>query len=313
MTNRHASVRVPASTSNLGGGFDCVGMAVDRWLSASVTIDDTVSGVSITRSGTLASMGCAPTDDLLFTGFVAACKRRECAVPVGLSFAMSSEIPVARGLGSSAAALVAGAALADSALQLNLGHSGVAQLVAQLEGHPDNAAAAVFGGATLGISRGDGADSHRSTYAFATLAVHPGLAFIFVIPALEVTTASARAVLPDRVSFGDAVSAVQRGAALVHGLATGDQALLERALEDVLHVPYRRHLVPGFDSVVAAARHAGAFGATLSGSGSAMVAIGRHRDAGAIAAAMASDFASRSLSAETLVMGGAVAGLVTIP
>jgi homoserine kinase len=304
-----ASVRVPASTSNLGGGFDCVGMAVDRWLSASVVIDASVTGVTMTRHGSLAALTCAPTDDLVYDGFAAACARRSLPIPAGLAFDVTSEIPVARGLGSSAAALVAGAALADATLHLHLGRDGVATLISQIEGHPDNAAPAVFGGAMLGVARDDATLTQPCSYAFSSLPVHPSLAFIFAVPPLEVTTASARAVLPERVSFGDAVLAVQRSAALVHGLTTGDADLLARALDDVLHVPYRLHLIPGYATVVAAARTAGAFGGTLSGSGSAMVAIGRPGDATAIASAMQSAFAVHGLQAQTIVTAGAVAGL----
>lgn len=309
MTLRRAAVRVPASTSNLGGGFDCVGMAVDRWLTASATIEDDTHGVTISRAGSLRALQCAPTDDLVFAGFGAACRRRGRPVPAGLAFVTSSQIPVARGLGSSAAALVAGAALADMLLQLELGHHGVAMLVSQLEGHPDNATPAVFGGAMLGVSRDDALGAHPCTYVLSSLPVHDSLAFIFAVPPLEVTTASARAVLPTQVAFGDAVLAVQRSAALVHGLAIGDADLLARALDDVLHVPYRRTLVPGYDAVVAGAIAAGAFGGTLSGSGSAMLAVGRQSDADGIATAMSAAFAAHGLSAETLVTAGRVAGL----
>ncbi|MBC7843437.1 MAG: homoserine kinase [Gemmatimonadaceae bacterium] len=309
MSRTDASVRVPASTSNLGGGFDCVGMAVDRWLSATVRIDPSSRDVTMIRRGSLTSLHCAPTDDLLYEGFVAACRSREVPVPAGLAFDVTSDIPVARGLGSSAAALVAGAALADAALALQLDADGVATLVSQIEGHPDNAAPAVFGGAMLGVARDDATPKDPCTYAFSSLPVHPWLSFIFAVPSLEVTTASARAVLPDRVSFRDAVNAVQRSAALVHGLSTGDADLLSRALDDVLHVPYRQGLVPGYAAVVTAARAAGAFGGTLSGSGSAMVAIGRPADASAIAAAMQAAFAAHRLDAVTIITAGTVAGL----
>ncbi len=311
MSVAHATVHVPASTSNLGSGFDCIGMAVDRWLTASVMVDDAGTAVTMTRAGSLQSLSCAPTDDLIHDGFVAACARAGRAVPPGITYDVTSSIPVARGLGSSAAALVAGAALADVALGLGLGVHGIATLVSQIEGHPDNASPAAFGGAMLGVANDDATAATPCTYAFSSLPVHASLAFVFAVPPLEVTTAAARAVLPTHVSFGDAICALQRSAALTHGLATGDAALLGRALDDVLHVPYRRTLVPGYDSVVAAARAAGAFGGTLSGSGSALVAIGRPADAHAIATAMQAAFAAHGLSAETLVTTATVGGLRT--
>lgn len=309
MTILRAAVHVPASTSNLGSGFDCVGMAVNRWLTARVVIDNAAAEISITRAGTLATLRCDAVDDLIYQGFVAACARRQRAIPPSLAFDVSSTIPVARGLGSSAAALVAGAALADQALGLQLGQHGVATLVSQIEGHPDNAAPTTFGGAMLGVANDDATADSPCTYAFSALPVHDTLAFIFAIPPLEVTTAAARAVLPAHVSFTDAVCAVQRSAALTHGLATGDAALLARALDDVLHVPYRRTLVPGYDAVVQAACDAGAFGGTLSGSGSALVAIGRPSEATRIASAMQSAFAAYDLPSETIVTAGIVGGL----
>lgn len=310
MTRRSAIVHVPASTSNLGGGFDCVGMAVDKLLTARVTRDPKRPGISMARSGTLATLPCSARDDLLFQGFVAACQRVGAVVPEHLAFDVHSDIPVARGLGSSAAALVAGAGLADAVLDLGLGVHGVATLVSQIEGHPDNASPAAYGGAMLGVANNDGGgDGHRCTYAFSSLPVHRSLAFAFVIPSLEVTTASARAVLPQAVHFSDAVMAVQRSAALIRGLETGDPALLMRALDDVLHVPYRRHLIPGYDAVVNAACNAGAFGATLSGSGSAMVAISAVDEADAVASAMQRAFATAGLGSETLATSGIVPGM----
>ena len=309
MSVMRATVHVPASTSNLGSGFDCIGMAVDRWLTASVLVDDAGSAVTMTRRGALESLTCAPTEDLIHDGFIAACRRAGGAVPAGIAYDVTSTIPVARGLGSSAAALVAGAALADFALGLGLGVHGIATLVSQIEGHPDNASPAAFGGAMLGVANDDATAETHCTYAFSPLPVHASLVFIFAVPPLEVTTVAARAVLPTHVSFGDAVCALQRSAALTHGLATGDAALLGRALDDVLHVPYRRTLVPGYDAVVAAAREAGAFGGTLSGSGSALVAIGRTTDGEAIARAMQAAFASHGLTADTIVTKGAVGGL----
>ena len=311
MSIMRSTVHVPASTSNLGSGFDCVGMAVDRWLTAHVVVDPSSHVVTMTRGGALQALTCPATDDLIHEGFVAACERAGHDVPAGIAYDVTSTIPVARGLGSSAAALVAGAALADAALNLGLGVHGVATLVSQIEGHPDNAAPAAFGGAMLGVANDDATATSAATYAFATLPVHPSLAFVFAVPPLEVTTAAARAVLPATVSFSDAIRGLQRSAALTHGLATGDAALLRQALDDVLHVPYRRTLVPGYDAVVSGSMAAGAYGATLSGSGSSMVAIGPRERADAIAEAMRQGFAGAQLAAETLVTAGTVGGLRT--
>ena len=129
MTISRATVHVPASTSNLGAGFDCIGMAVDRWLTAHVIVDDASDAIVMSRGGSLQTLTCSATDDFLHEGFVAACTRAGRPVPRGVAYDVTSTIPVARGLGSSAAALVAGAALADTALQLGLGVHGIATLI----------------------------------------------------------------------------------------------------------------------------------------------------------------------------------------
>ena len=297
---RAARVRVSASTTNLGGGFDCVGMAVARWLSATVAASGgDVEGASatpvvgITRAGTLSALGArGALDDLIYQGFAAACRARNRPLPARLDFAATSEIPVARGLGSSAAAVVAGAALADAALALALSDDELATLCARVEHHPDNVAAAVFGGAVLAVPRTGGApaaaapaaaagppDPAPDGYLFAPIVPHPSLAFAFVVPDFELSTAAARRALPATLPHATAVAAAAKGAALVQGLATGRADLLAAAFDDVLHVPYRRQMVQGYDAVTAAARGAGAIGATLSGSGPTLVAVALGTDA----------------------------------
>lgn len=294
-----ASVRVPGTSANIGAGFDCIGMAVDRWLTASVDVDSGDSPVTIRREGTLASLTLPPEDDALYVGFIAACAAVDRAVPERLAFFVDSQIPVARGLGSSSAALVAGARLADAALELGLDVHALAELCTRIEGHPDNVAPALFGGAVLGVP-GNGSLEARQ-WTFAPLPVHPSLAFVFVIPPFPVETAVARAILPREVPHEVAVRAAGKGAALAHGLATGDGALLQIALDDVLHVPYRRTLVPGLASLHDAACAAGAYGATLSGSGPTLVAITPQEIAERVADAMRKQWSAEGVVAESFV------------
>lgn len=299
---RTASVRVPATSANLGAGFDCIGIAVDRWLSASVQAKDERApgdpAVTISRKGTLASLGLPPANDALYAGFVAACAGGGRAVPEGLAFVVDSEIPVARGLGSSSAALVAGARLADAALELGLGAQGIAELCTSIETHPDNVAPAVFGGAMLAVPTIGGVDQH---WVFTRLSVHHSLAFVFIVPPYSVETAAARAILPRSVTHEIAVKAAGKGAALVHGLANADGGLLRIALDDVLHVPYRSQLVPGLAGVKDAATAAGAYGVTLSGSGSALVAVATQEQADRVAVAMKERWSADGVSTEVFV------------
>jgi homoserine kinase len=298
-----ARVRVPATSANLGSGFDCIGIAVDRWLSASVKADDYLrsgnAAITISRKGTLASLALTPEDDTLYAGFVAACAAGGRAVPERLAFFVDSEIPVARGLGSSSAALVAGARLADEALALGLGASGLAELCADIEGHPDNVGPALFGGAMLAVPGNSSFEAQH--WVFAPLPVHPSLAFVFVIPPYPVETAVARAILPREVAHEIAVRAAGKAASLAHGLATGDGALLQIALDDVLHVPYRRELVPGLASLQDAACAAGAYGATLSGSGPTLVAVAPQEAAERVADAMRKRWSAEGVLADSFV------------
>jgi homoserine kinase len=306
MTNgtRTANVRVPATSANLGAGFDCIGFAVDRWLTASVIVGEGASGsgspaVTMRREGTLSSLALPPDDDALVAGFTAACVAQGHAVPPRLAFTVSSEIPVGRGLGSSSAALVAGALLADSALALALGRKEIAQICTEIEGHPDNVGPALFGGATLGVPEGVRGSGRR--WMFAPIEVHPSIAFAFAMPPFSVDTASARAMLPRQLSHTVAVRASGKGAALAHGLVTGDPALLRIALDDVLHVPFRLTLIKGMESVVAAARDAGAYGATLSGSGSSIVAVAPQAAVESVAEAMRNRWKELGVDTESFV------------
>lgn len=297
-----ARVRVPASTSNLGAGFDCVGVAVDRWLRASVELGDKTSKVTIKRGGAVAALAHEAENDLLHLGFRLACDACDTPLPGGISYDVTSTIPVARGLGASAAALVAGAFLAKGSLDLDLTPEAIATLCALYEGHPDNAAPSVFGGAVLGVPITD----HE--YAFAQLRIHPGLALVFAVPDLEILTSEARAVLPKTVPHGSAVTAAAKSAALVEGLSSGDKTLLSFGLDDVLHVPFRRQLIPQYDAIVSKAVKAGAFGATLSGSGSTMLAIAPRELAANVGSAMQSAWGLAGHSADVIITDKMVDG-----
>lgn len=257
------TVRVPGSTSNLGSGFDCVGLAVPRWLT--LTIEPAPTG-TIDRRGTLSGMRVPYEDDLLIRGCAAAARAVGKPLPA-LTLTVDSEIPVARGLGSSAAAVVAGAVATTALLDLGLSDAAIAELATAIEGHPDNVAPMVHGGATLALPFAGAA------LEIARLTIHDSLALVFAVPDFTVETKRARAALPATLPHAVAAEAAARGAALVHGLAHGEPRALAAGLDDVLHVPFRRSLVRGYDDVVVAARSAGAFGATLSGSGPTIVAV----------------------------------------
>jgi homoserine kinase len=306
-THARCTVHVPASTSNLGAGFDCVGVAVDRWLTIHVTIGGDAP-TSIDRHGTLAALDLLPERDLIVRGFVAACEAAHVTTP-RVRVEADSTIPVGRGLGSSAAACVAGALAANDLLALGFDADAIVNVAANIEGHPDNVAPAVHGGAVLGV-RTDAAHNVTASGAWyvAPLRVDPSLRLAFAIPDFEIATRAARSVLPRDVEFATAVDAAARAAALIAGLASGDRSLLRSGFDDVLHVPHRRALIPGYDAVAAAAAAHGAYGATLSGSGSSLVAVAPTSRAAAVAAAMCDAWREIGVVAEALVSAGEVPG-----
>ena len=297
------TVRVPGSTSNLGSGFDWAGMAIERWLELSARCADNGSApaVTIERRGALRELSVRPEDDLLYRGFVAACRNGGRDIP-RLTLTADSDIPVGRGLGSSAAAVVAGVVAASALLGIGLETEAILALCAEIEGHPDNVAPAVFGGATLALHHPAGG------FLAVPLEIHPSIAFVFAVPDFPLETKRARAALPASVPHATAAVAAARGAALVRGLATGDAALLAIALDDVLHVPHRRALVPGYDGVTNAARAAGAHGATLSGSGPTIVALAPSERGGAVAEAMGRAWRDAGVQAEHFAVSGRVGG-----
>src|SRR2546429_152120 len=145
-------VRVPGSTSNVGAGFDCVGIAIERRLSGAFRVDGGAGGpVRVERRGTLQAVTVPSDRDWLFAGFVAACRGAGCKVPGGVMIDAASEIPIGRGLGSSGAATVAGALAARALLGLELDDAALARLCADVEHHPDNVAPAIYGGAVLAV------------------------------------------------------------------------------------------------------------------------------------------------------------------
>lgn len=291
----------------MGGGFDCVGIAVDRWLTVSVCRAESgaLAEPEFVREGTLASLNTRDSHDAIYVAFRAAAGAKKIAVPERLRFHATSEIAVGRGLGSSAAAFVAGAALANEMLKLGLDKFGIAEVGTALEGHPDNVCPSVFGGATLALT-------HAGKVIVSPLDVHPSLAFVFAVPEFVLETKRARAALPNVVPHVTAVSAAAKGAALVRGLATADEAMLAAALDDVLHVPHRRRLVRGYDAVAAAAVDAGAIGVTLSGAGSSMLAVTKLEKAAAVGAAMAQAWQLTGVSAETFASAQRVKGYQVI-
>jgi homoserine kinase len=270
-------VRVPATSANLGPGFDALGLALALYNDVEASEADAVR-VAIDGEGA----GHLPNsvDNVVARGvrlaFEAAGRPFK-----GVAIRCTNRIPPARGLGSSAAAwvggLVAGNALSGGALT----NDALLALAARAEGHPDNVAAALLGGLTVSCPGLD------STVTAISLPVPDDLAWVVLVPALTSSTAEARAVLPPTVPRADAIFNVQRVALLLAALQTRRREALIAALDDRLHQPYRRTLFPWMPAVADAARGAGALGCVLSGAGPSLLALVAG-DGGAVARAMES-------------------------
>jgi homoserine kinase len=208
-----------------------------------------------------------------------------------VALTIRSRIPVARGLGSSAAAIVAGLTLANHWLGHPFTASELFREAIRIEGHPDNVAPALYGGFILSLPRGSsGVEPIR-------LPPPRGVAMTLVIPEIRISTAKARSILPRAIPLARAAENTARALALLHSLATGRVDLLADALQDVYHVPHRARLIAGFDGVVAAGRRAGAIGVTISGSGPTLLALHKRGAGARVGAAMVRAFARAGVRA----------------
>lgn len=264
MNDRRVIVKVPASTANLGPGFDTLGMALSlyAWIEMSVPADGETT-FEYFGDG----MDGLPRDKSNLIYKVAQLVFKEAGVEVPeLAIAMYSEIPLARGLGSSASAIVGALVAANALIGSPLSENKLFQIATELEGHPDNVGASLFGG--IVVSAWDGSEARH-----VRIEPHERLRTLVAIPAFELLTEKARHALPSTVSMADAVFNVGRSSLLVAALASGELGLIRHAMKDRLHQPYRAALIPGMAEILERATGFGALGAALSGAGPTLIAF----------------------------------------
>ena len=250
------SLRVPASSANLGPGFDALGLALGVYLECRFRPS---SSLSIQAEGRDAETISTSDDNLIWQTALAVARDVHMTMPP-IELRILNDIPIGKGLGSSAAALTAGVVIADKLLDLRWKPLRILDEAARLEGHPDNVAACVLGSIVASaIDSGGVARAVR-------LNIPPAFGIGVVVPDFVLPTSEARAVLPDCFSRADAVFNVQRAALLIAALATGTASAFPAALEDKFHQPYRAALVPGLDDILKL-RAPGLLGCTLSGAG----------------------------------------------
>ena len=256
-------VRVPASSANLGPGFDSFGSAwqIHNEISFEPADKLTISGCDERYAG---------EDNLCYLAYCRAlqsCGRAPGALCIEFE---KTEIPVSRGLGSSAALITAGVLAANELNGLCLNTEEMLDIATAVEGHPDNIAPALYGGLTVSLMDG----SHAVTRSFP---ISDKLYFTLLIPPFELSTALSRSVMPHEVGMRDAVFNLSRSALLTRALADGDAALLRFALDDRLHQPYRVSLIEGWEEAKTLAQRLGAIGLCISGAGSTLLCVAEER------------------------------------
>lgn len=270
-----ARVRVPCSTSNLGSGYDTVGLALDRYLDAAFVPDDS-GALAVERTGSLARIA-RDEPDLVASSLEA--KLRDRGRTASGILRLHAEVPVARGLGTSAAAIVAGCELARASCGEPTDRDEAFAAALRHEGHGDNAAPSAFGGLRAVARTADGP-------VVIGLVLSERVGFAYAAPSARVSTREARDLLPRQVPHTLAAASLGRIVALVRGLAEANRELIRIGVVDELHVPHRLSLIPSAAAAMSAGVDAGAWAVTVSGAGSGLIAMCDPADADVVAAAM---------------------------
>ena len=258
---KRVTVRVPATTANLGPGFDAFGCALSLY--TDVTFEETEAGLEIT--------GCPEEftgpDNLAYVSYCAALATMSEELR-GVKIHIEADIPVCRGLGSSAALLVAGALGANVLRGNKLSTQGLLNITNAMEGHPDNLAPAFFGGLTASMV-------DNGLPVCVNFPLHPDWEFLALVPDFDLPTTVARQALPTEYDRNDAVYNIAHGALVLKALELGDEKLLRNAMQDRIHQPYRKKMIPDYDKIESLIRTTGA-AFCLSGAGPTLLCITRN-------------------------------------
>lgn len=298
-SSRWRCVRVPASSANLGPGFDALGLALDLYLECRFR---PAPQLAIRAEGRDAHLIASSAENLIWQTALRVAQDTARTMPA-IELEMNNGIPIGKGLGSSAAALTAGVVIANEVLCLGWDEHRVLDEAASIEGHPDNVAACVLGALTASAIDTDG------VARAVRLDLHPSYNVAVVVPDFLLPTSESRRVLPESYSRGDTIFNVQRSALLIVALATGATDVFPEALEDKLHQPYRYSLVPGLKEITRL-RARGLLGCALSGAGPSILVFherGHESVCGLVQAAFArhghnSEVACAGVSHEGYVM-----------
>lgn len=293
-------VRVPATSANLGPGFDSLGLALDLWNEAVFSLEGNC--LRVTCGGESSANIPADENNLVIRAMRYFCESRGLAFPAGINLTCQNSIPVGSGLGSSAAAVLAGLYGASALLKSPLTQNEAINIAAALEGHADNVAAALLGGLVIAAPAAGGWLARRIEM--------PELEVAVVLPDVVLPTQTARAALPKTVSLKDAAYNLGHALLTVEALRAGDLDQLQQAMDDRLHQPYRLPLIPGAPAAVEAARRAGAKAVAISGAGPSLIAFTRGANQAA-GSAMAEAFRAHGVQSRIFALKTTQLGILT--
>ncbi|MBV6622058.1 MAG: homoserine kinase [Rivularia sp. (in: Bacteria)] len=285
-------VTVPATTANLGPGFDCIGAALTLYNELKFIREEINpnKNLVITVTGSEATKVATDESNLVYQAFIKFFQHvQQTAPPAKIEIKLG--VPLARGLGSSATAIVGGLIGANVLAGEVLTLSEVMELAIAMEGHPDNVVPALLGGCRLAATSDRG-------WAICDIPWCQDVVPVVAIPDFELSTSEARQVLPAQVSRQDAIFNTAHLGLLLRGLETGNQNWLRAALQDKLHQPYRKKLINNYDEINAAALSAGAYGMVISGAGPTLLALTNTDNSQAVAAAMAYEWQNKGIKAQ---------------
>ena len=272
------TVSVPATTANLGVGFDCIGAALTMGNKFEFSLGKTDRRLLITVTGKEAAKVSTDAGNLIYQSFLKLYQKIG-QTPPAISINIQLGVPLSRGLGSSATAIVGGLLGANSLARNPLSTVEIRDLAIAIEGHPDNVVPALLGSCQLSIADGN-------NWQISTIPWHRDIIPVVAIPNFELSTAEARSVLPPNYSRSDAIFNISRMGLLLRGLDTNNQKWLTAALIDKIHQPYRQKLITGYESVQQAAIAAGAYGMVISGAGPTLLALTNPSQVDKVATAM---------------------------
>ena len=261
--SQNATARIPASTTNLGPGFDVLGLALQLY--STVSLEITKNETEVVVSGVDKEKIPSTTEHVAFRAVKTVFQRSGQQLPNGLILNIANGIPAIRGLGGSGTAILGGLLTANVICGNPFSRSELLNFASAIEGHPDNVAASLLGGLVISVQEND----HIHTIK---IPCDPDLHIVLAIPEFTLSTQNARDILPKTVEFADAIYNISRSSLLVASIASGKLDLLSTAMNDRLHQPYRSTLIPGFNDVVDAATSAGALSIALSGAGPTIAA-----------------------------------------